>query len=78
MAWKTALIFLFGIILFGCETLRTLPLCSIDWDNQVSHCAEGDKKYKKQLPELDEWIATDEASWRKIGDKLQECERRKP
>jgi len=67
------------VALGACETLRTLPLCQLDVANDSAHCSiDGKKQPPKPLVEIDGWIAASEESWRKIGDKLQECDQRKP
>lgn len=88
MAWKTFVIVFLGILFSSCETLRTIPLCRLDfesvdwshtdqtdWASLQLDCNEDGKKSKKLLKNVDQWISMSEESMRKIADKLESCER---
>jgi len=71
-------VFTFAAIAYfltGCGSIRGIELCKLDISNGVGHCAEGSKTYDKPLSFLDGYIALSEANARKIGDKLEACER---
>lgn len=64
----------------SCGTMRTIEICQIRINstttmNSLQDCAKGDKKYKKKLSELNKSFVLQEKGLRKIGDKLEECER---
>lgn len=83
MDWKTALIFL-G--LSGCGHAKfKVPFCQInvtqvagDCDIIDLKCHDGERSHAYEIADLDGWFATDEATVRKIGAKLERCENADP
>ena len=72
-----------ALLLTGCpdDTLQ-IPLCEISvipledggYITDIS-CAEGDREWDADIEDLDGWLATDPATFRKIGQRLEQCER---
>ena len=69
-------VLLFICIFPGCNDIRDVELCQIDWKRQVGDCAQNDEKYEVPLPQLDGYYSMSEADLRKILQKLQSCDQR--
>lgn len=87
MDWKTFVVqkcvpLATGIVIGACATVRTIEICRIDikepLEKSVGHCSEGSKNYDKPIQDMHTDWCTTEDGFKKILDRLEDCERRCP
>ena len=71
------------LLLSGCpdDTLK-VPLCEISaipledggYITDIN-CSDGERTWEADIEDLDGWLATDPPTLRKIGERLEQCER---
>lgn len=85
MVWRTIAL---TLLLAGCGTARVkAPICSIKYIKESKgnpcptfdlSCHNGKQSFDADASHLDGWFATDPATLRKFGERLESCEGAEP